>query len=112
MLHAAAASHGLCDAVRFVDPERQRMNRFWKWAAGIIGLVFLAAFAVLSYLAGSPKDAFGMVRYALPHMHRGNLKGGSDAPDARIVALDGVSRFHIRERIHDRPLVLVFGSFT
>jgi len=50
-----------------------------------------------------------MVRYALPHMHRGTLKVGSDAPDARIVALDGVSRFHIRERTHERPLVLVFG---
>jgi hypothetical protein len=53
-----------------------------------------------------------MVRYALPHMHRGTLKVGSDAPDARIVALDGTSRFHIRERTHERPLVLVFGSFT
>jgi hypothetical protein len=45
-------------------------------------------------------------------MHRGTLKVGSDAPDARIVELDGVSRFHIRERTHERPLVLVFGSFT
>jgi hypothetical protein len=49
----------------------------------------------------------------LPHMHRGTLKVGSDAPDARIVALDGSSRFHIRERTGGgRPLVLVFGSFT
>ena len=53
-----------------------------------------------------------MVRYALPHMHRGNLKVGSDAPDARLLALDGTSHFHIRERIAARPLVLVFGSFT
>jgi hypothetical protein len=88
------------------------VNRFWKWTAGIFGALFLAAFTVLSFMAGSPKDAYGMVRYALPHMHRGTLKVGSDAPDARIVALDGVSRFHIRERTHERPLVLVFGSFT
>ncbi len=88
------------------------MNRFWRWAAGILGVLFLAAFGVLSFIAGSPKDAYGMVRYALPHMHRGTLKVGSDAPDARIVGLDGVSRFHIRERTHERPLVLVFGSFT
>ena len=54
-----------------------------------------------------------MARYALPHMHRGTLKVGSDAPDTRIVALDGASRFHIRERTGGgRPLVLVFGSFT
>jgi hypothetical protein len=88
------------------------MNRFWKWTAGILGVIVVTVFIGLSVMAGSPKDAYGMVRYALPHMHRGTLKVGSDAPDARIVALDGVSRFHIRERTHDRPLVLVFGSFT
>jgi Iodothyronine deiodinase len=88
------------------------LNLFWKWTAGILGVSFVAAFIGLSIMAGSPKDAYGMVRYALPHMHRGNLRVGSDAPDARIVALDGTTRFHIRERTGQRPLVLVFGSFT
>ena len=88
------------------------MNRFWKWTLGIVAVLLFGAFAFFSYMAGSPKDAYGMIRYALPHMHRGNLKVGSDAPDARIVSLDGVNRFHIRERTGDRPLVLVFGSFT
>jgi hypothetical protein len=92
--------------------ERVVVNRFLKWVAGILAVLLVAAFGGLAYMAGSPKDAYGMVRYALPHMHRGALKVGSDAPDARIVALDGVSRFHIRERTGDRPLVLVFGSFT
>jgi hypothetical protein len=91
---------------------RNSVKRFWKWFAGVLAALVLAAFAMLCYMAGSPKDAYGMVRYALPHMHRGTLKVGSDAPDARIVALDGVSRFHIRERTGGRPLVLVFGSFT
>lgn len=88
------------------------MNRFWSWAVSIVAFLFVATFAGLSYMAGSPKDAYGMVRYALPHMHRGTLKVGSDAPDARLVALDGTSHFHIRERTGSRPLVLVFGSFT
>jgi hypothetical protein len=88
------------------------MSRFWKWTLGIIALLLLAAFAVLCFMAGSPKDAYGMVRYALPHMHRGKLKVGDDAPDARLVALDGAGRFHIRERTGARPLVLVFGSYT
>jgi hypothetical protein len=92
--------------------EQNGVKRFWKWFGGVLGVLLLAAFAVLSYMAGSPKDAYGMVRYALPHMHRGTLKVGSDAPDARLVALDGSSRFHIRERTGSRPLVLVFGSFT
>jgi len=88
------------------------MNRFWKWAAGIFSTLLVTAFAVLSYMAGSPKDAYGMVRYALPHMRRGNLKVGDDAPDARLVALDGSDHFHIRERTGGRPLVIIFGSYT
>lgn len=72
----------------------------------------IVAFIGLSLMAGSPKDAYGMVRYALPHMHRGKLKVGDDAPDARLVALNGSDRFHIRERTGAKPLVLVFGSFT
>ena len=88
------------------------MKRFLKWFAGTVAALLVAAFGFFSYMAGSPKDAYGMVRYALPHMHRGTLKVGSDAPDARLVALDGASRFHIREKTSGRPLVLVFGSFT
>ncbi len=74
------------------------MNLFWKWAIGIVLVLLVAVFVGLSLMAGSPKDAYGMVRYALPHMHRGNLKVGDDAPDAKLVALDGTDHFHIRER--------------
>jgi hypothetical protein len=88
------------------------LKRFFKWTAIVLAGLAVAAFIGLSVMAGSPRDAYGMVRYALPHMHRGTLKVGSDAPDARLVALDGASHFHIRERTHDRPLVLIFGSFT
>jgi hypothetical protein len=88
------------------------VKRFLEWFGGGLAVLLLAAFGVLCYMAGSPKDVYGMVRYALPHMHRGTLKVGSDAPDARLLTLDGSSHFHIRERIGARPLVLVFGSFT
>ncbi len=79
------------------------MRRLLKWAAGGIGLLLVAAFVGLSFLAGSPRDVYGMLRYALPHMHRGTLQVGSDAPDARLVGLDGTSHFHIRERTGARP---------
>ena len=88
------------------------MKKFFIWFVGVVGVLAVGVFGMLCYMAGSPKDAIGMVRYALPHMHRGNLKIGDDAPDARLVALDGVNHFHIRERTGARPLVLVFGSFT
>ena len=53
------------------------MKRLLKWIAGVLAVLLLAAFGVLCYMAGSPKDAYGMVRYALPHMHRGTLTDGS-----------------------------------
>jgi hypothetical protein len=89
-----------------------RNRQIAKWLGISLGAIILAAFIGLSYLAGSPRDAYSMVRYALPHMHRGNLHDGSDAPDARLTALDGENHFHIRERTGGKPLVLIFGSFT
>jgi hypothetical protein len=88
------------------------MSLFWKWTVGVALASLIGVFVGLSLMAGSPKDAYGMVRYAFPHMHRGNLKLGDDAPDARLVSLDGSDHFHIRERTGSKPLVLVFGSFT
>jgi hypothetical protein len=88
------------------------MKRFLKRTMGVALVLAVVAVGALSYMAGSPKDALYMVRYAFPHMHRGTLKVGDEAPDARLLALDGQTRFHIRERTAGRPLVLVFGSFT
>lgn len=83
-----------------------------KWIVISVVVLLAGAYIALSFVAGSPKDVYYMVRYAFPHMHRGNLKVGDQAPDARLVALDGTSRFHIREKTGGRPLVVVFGSFT
>ena len=88
------------------------MSRFWKWSLGGILGILVIAFIGLSLMAGSPKDAYGMVRYAFPHMHRGKLRVGEDAPDVRLLALDGSSHFHLRERTGAKPLVVIFGSYT
>jgi hypothetical protein len=92
--------------------EQFKMTRFWKWTFGIIGGLIVAAFIALSVMAGSPKDVYGMVRYALPHMHRGKLRAGDDAPDVKLLAVDGANHFHLRERTGARPLVVIFGSYT
>ncbi len=34
------------------------MKRLLKWVAGILAALLLAAFGVLSYVAGSPKDVY------------------------------------------------------
>jgi hypothetical protein len=83
-----------------------------KWTPVALTVVLLGSFAFLSWMAGSPKDVYYMVRYAFPHMSTGKLKVGDAAPDARLVDLDGSTRFQIREKTGGKPLVLVFGSFT
>ena len=84
----------------------------WKWIAAAVVLLVIAAVIGLSVMAGGLSGAYGMVRYAFPHMRRGDLKVGDQAPDASLLALDGTSRFRIRERTGGRPLVIVFGSYT
>ena len=88
------------------------MKNVLLWVGIGASALLLIAFIALSVLAGSPRDAVYMVRYALPHMHRGNLKVGDAAPDAKLFALNGSDTFHVRERTSGKPLVLVFGSFT
>ena len=88
------------------------MKKICIWIGISLGAVLLVAFVALSVMAGGPKDALYMVRYALPHMHRGNLKVGDAAPDAKLFALNGSDTFHVRDRTAGKPLVLVFGSFT
>jgi hypothetical protein len=74
-------------------------------------LLIVLAGAGLTYFIGSPRDVYGFLRYTVPQWHRGDLRVGDTAPDAKLVALDG-STFHLRDRIGRRPLVLVFGSYT
>jgi hypothetical protein len=89
------------------------MKKMGLWLAGIAGVLLIAGFVALSLMAGGPKDALYMLRYALPHMHRGKLRPGDNAPDARLLALNGEDYFQLRERTGGgRPLMVVFGSYT
>ena len=88
------------------------LKKISMWIGISLVALFLTAFVALSVMAGGPKDALYMVRYALPHMHRGNLRVGDSAPDAKLFALNGTETFHLRQRTGGKPLVLVFGSFT
>ena len=77
-----------------------------------VAVLLLAGFGVAVYLAGSPRDAYGMLRYAVWQMSSGEVQAGDRAPDVELVALDGTTRFRLRDRLGERPLVLVFGSYT
>ena len=89
-----------------------KRRRILKWTAIGLGVFLGLAFAFLSMVAGSPKNVYGLVRYALPNMHRGDLRVGDRARDAKLFSLDGLTTFHLRDRIGAKPLVLIFGSYT
>ncbi len=76
-----------------------------------VGLL-VVAFGALSFLMGGPRNVYGVVRFAFPHMSQGTLRIGDLAPDVELAALDGRSSFHLRERIGRKPLVIIFGSYT
>lgn len=86
--------------------------RRWKWLIISFIAILILAYGTLSYFMGGPRDVYGFLRYALPQWHRGDLKVGDRAPDARLISLDGRATFRIRDRISSKPLVLVFGSYT
>ena len=92
--------------------NEKRPKRLLKWTAIGFALLLAIAFGFLSMVAGSPKNVYGLVRYALPNMHRGDLRIGDHARDAKLYALDGATIFHLRDRIGAKPLVLIFGSYT
>jgi hypothetical protein len=84
----------------------------WKWVALTLLAVLALSFGVLSHFMGGPRDVYGFLRYALPQWHRGDLHVGDRAPDVPLMSLDGQTQFHLSDRIGQRPLVLIFGSYT
>jgi len=89
-----------------------RKRSVWKWILGPVVVLLIAAYFVLAHFMGGPRDVYGFLRYALPNWRQGNVQLGEQAPDARLISLDGESDFHLRDRIGKRPLVLIFGSYT
>jgi hypothetical protein len=92
--------------------ESKTVKQMGIWIAAALGVLLIVALVGLSIMAGSLKDAYGMLRYALPHMHRGKLKPGDAAANASLLTLNGRNRFRIHDRIAGRPLMVVFGSYT
>lgn len=87
-----------------------RLARALRIAAAVVLLLGAAALAGFTYVIGGPSMLIGMLRY--DERDEGTLQVGDVAPDVELVALDGVTRAGLLAERGDRPLVLVFGSFT
>lgn len=89
-----------------------RNSSVWKWIPGAVLILLLGAYFALAHFMGGPRDVYGFLRYALPQWHEGNLHVGDRAPDVRVFSLDGRDGHDLHEWIGQKPLVLVFGSYT
>ncbi len=58
----------------------------------------------------SPRSIIGMIRY--DRKQEGNLKVGDRAPDVVLLALDKETPVRLAASVGDKPLILIFGSFT
>jgi hypothetical protein len=73
--------------------------------------------AVLVLLLGAavvwmgPRNLIGWATYGR-QARDGKLTVGDPAPDVTLVALDGTTSARLSNWFGDRPVVLVFGSFT
>jgi hypothetical protein len=76
----------------------------------VVLLLGAAALAGFTWMVGGPSMLIGMLRY--DEREEGTLRVGDVAPDVELVALDGVGRTSLLADRGDRPLVLIFGSFT
>jgi len=74
---------------------------------GILLLVLVAG-GVFAWQIG-PRNIIGMLRY--DQRREGTLKVGDMAPDVALLTLDGGEQ-RLAALIGQRPLVLIFGSFT
>jgi hypothetical protein len=74
----------------------------------VLGLAVLGAAGYMVAMIG-PRNIVGRLRY--DQRHAGTLKVGDQAPDVTLTGLDGAPR-RLLAGSGDRPVVLVFGSYT
>ena len=94
-----------------VYPSRRENRAVKLWKKILLGLamLLLAAGGLMAWKIG-PRNIIGMLRY--DQRQEGKLKVGDRAPDVQLLALDGKTPVRVVEMVGEKPLVLVFGSFT
>ena len=81
------------------------------WKKIVLGIAAVAvAYAAYMVLKIGPSNVIGMIRY--DQRREGDLKVGDRAPDTMLVSLSGKSGVPLLQNRREKPLVLVFGSFT
>ena len=103
--------------------------RIWRAAGiaiGTVALIYGTATAALYWAMRQPLDRFGAIMRHVPGItmgvlpfrpmwlsaRAGNLQPGAMAPDFDLPTVDHARRVRISDEYRDRPVVLIFGSYT
>jgi hypothetical protein len=104
-------------------------NRAIRITGGVLGAVALVYGVVVAGLYASmrqPPETFGLIMSKVPmpamlvlpfrplwmSARGGNLRVGDRAPDFSLPALGGSGVVQLSNEFRERPVVLVFGSYT
>ncbi|HEV7672554.1 MAG TPA: hypothetical protein VGS22_28890 [Thermoanaerobaculia bacterium] len=80
-----------------------------RWTGIGLGLIVIGV-VTFALITIGPSNVWGMLRYDT--REEGALDVGHRAPDVSLLALDGHTRVALSERMGERPLVVIFGSYT
>ena len=105
------------------------MRKLWRVLAGILGVtvaLYAIASAALFAVMVQPPETFGAVMAKMPvvamivlpfeplwmRARKGKLNQGDPAPDFSLPTLDHSKTVRLAAEARERPVVLVFGSYT
>src|SRR5579862_6952202 len=93
---------------------------------GAIAVLYAISTGALYALMIQPPETFGAAMAKVPmvammvlpfeplwmHARRGNLVKGEPAPDFSLPLLDRTGTIRLSDEVRQRPVVLIFGSYT
>jgi hypothetical protein len=104
------------------------MKQFKVVAAivAVLASVYVVLAGALFIAMRQPPERFGAIMAKVPSVammvlpfeplwmraRQGNLRVGDSAPDFVLPRLDGTRAVHLSAEFRERPVVLVFGSYT
>jgi hypothetical protein len=111
-------------------PKRARFKLpgklFWKRTAAVVAVVYLCFASFVWWAMKQPPETFGRVMMKMPEVayflvpfetmwlraRVGHLKPGNAAPDFSLEKLDKSGQVQLSALTAQKPVVLIFGSYT
>ena len=84
------------------------MTKRKKILAAVAALVLAGSVSMVAWMG--PRNVIGILRY--DQREEGHLKVGDEAPDVQLRTLAEAKSENLKTFVGQKPLILIFGSFT